>query len=116
MGSRQQMTDLNGILKTFLGIFRTFGVRREFAPGSTVLEEKSDERVIMLLSKGAVESVVHEIYDAQHRYHPMGCNIPTDSTTNSHHCSQRRPNMTMRGCGSILGSSQFLVGFGEASE
>ena len=108
--TRQEIDLLKLVQNTFIDIFRTYGVRRTFAPGAIVLQEKSDERLIMLLSKGAVESCVHEIYDVQHRYHPMGCNF----NDNSHlcHCFQRRPNMTMRGCGSILGSSQFLAGYG----
>ena len=99
--------------EAFERIFLTYAERRSFAPGDIVLKE-DDERMLMWISKGAVEGVVHEAYDTQHqhRYHPMGNNIqavPADQpwiTLSSKR--MRRPHVMMFGCRSVLGASQYL--------
>ena len=99
--------------EAFERIFLTYAEHRSFAPGDIVLKE-DDERMLMWISKGAVEGVVHEAYDTQHqhRYHPMGNNIqavPADQpwiTLSSKR--MRRPHVMMFGCRSVLGASQYL--------
>ena len=67
----------------------------------------------MLVSKGAVEAVVHETFDVEHRYHPMGTTIASIAGIRSQsRTRERRPYIAMLGCGSVLGASQFLMGFG----
>jgi hypothetical protein len=64
----------NMLHESFFNIFLLYGERRSFAPGDIVLHERTDERVLMYVSSGAVQGVINEICDANHQYHPMGLN------------------------------------------
>ena len=111
--------------EAFERIFLTYAERRSFAPGDIVLKE-DDERMLMWISKGAVEGVVHEAYDTQHqhRYHPMGNNIQAVPAAAGRPWQgdqpwitlsskrMRRPHVMMFGCRSVLGASQYLHGEG----
>jgi len=97
---------------SFRKVFLQHGQPLMYKRHEIVLHERDQPDMLLLITSGSVQGVVHEITGentSKNQYHALGCVIPAEELGGD---KCRRPAIMMLGEGHVIGASQFVSGFG----